>query len=93
MATQDDHVITPPRRRRAGTWGEHPHIQESDISSDYQADSEFFTVDKRHLQRLEAKLSHVEDVLAEILEALEKKGHVTLKSQSTDCVVSRTSYV
>ena len=93
MASQDDQMFTNPRRRRLGTWGEHPHLQESEITGDIQTDEELVTVNKQHLEKLEAKLSRVEDVLEEILSSLEKKNRVTRKSQSVNNLFNRTSYV
>lgn len=94
MATQDDQILTPPRRRRLGTWGEHPRIQESDINGDIQTGEELVMVNKRHLEKLEVKLSRMEDVLQEILVTLGKKDLVTRKSQSANNLLfDRTSYV
>lgn len=94
MATQDDQLLTPPRRRRPGTWGKHPHIQESDITGDIQTGEGLVMVNKRHLEGLEAKLSRVEGVLQEILVTLEKKNRVTRKSQSANNLLfDRTSCV
>ena len=94
MATQDDQMLTPPRRRRLGTWGEHPNIQESDITGDFQTGEELVMVNKRHLEKLEVKLSRMEDVLQEILVTLGKKNRVTRKSQSANNLLfDRTSYV
>lgn len=84
VTEEDSLLVTAPRRRRNTN---------ENMSSDNKNGS--FSTDV-HLQKLEARLALVEDLLAKILASLKNtnSGPVALeKTQSTNDLIITTSYV